>query len=404
LIKPEPNRLPVKAVLLIGSTLTIMAGAIISPSLPSMLEHFADVQNAEYLVRLVLTLPALFVALFSPLAGYVVDRFGRRRVLITGLLLYGIIGSSAALLDSIYQILITRIFLGIAVAAIMTTITTLIADYFDGRTRARFMGLQAASIGIGGMIYLTTGGLLAEIAWNAPFVIYLTALVLLPLAITSIFEPVVASSGVSHTSMKTSHLNDREHLKEVLPLMVFIYVLMFLVQAFFYMVPTQLPFYMRSLTGASPLQIGVAIASSTFFSALASLVYIRISIGVVHIRLVIISLLLVGVGFYILSISVLYVHILVGLFFSGTGVGLFMPNITLWLSEVAPPTYRGRSLGILTTSIFLGHFSSLLIIQPFITQFGFSSTFTYTAAFIGLLIVFLIIAYSWNFLKLRDVN
>ncbi len=369
-----------------------------------MLDHFSDVPNADYLVRLVLTVPALFIALFSPVAGYVVDRFGRKYVLMTGLLLYGIVGSSAALLDSIYQILLTRVFLGIAVAAIMTTITTLIADYYDGRTRARFMGLQAASIGIGGMVYLTTGGLLAEITWNAPFAIYLTALLLLPITLTSIFEPVVESSGLTTSSEESVHTKDRSHLKSVFPLIVFICILMFLVQAFFYMVPTQLPFYLRDLTGARALQIGVAIASSTFFSALASLMYIRISIGVVYIRLVIFSLLLVGVGFVIMSISLLYVHILIGLFFTGTGVGLFMPNITMWLSEVTPPRYRGRSLGALTTSIFLGHFSSLLIIQPFVTQYGFSATFRYTAALIGLLVLFLTFAHRWNFLKLRDVS
>lgn len=399
--QPDPTRLPVKVVLLVGSTLTIMAGAIISPSLPSMLDHFSDVPNADYLVRLVLTVPALFIALFSPVAGYVVDRFGRKHVLMTGLLLYGIVGSSAALLDSIYQILLTRVFLGIAVAAIMTTITTLIADYYDGRTRARFMGLQAASIGIGGMVYLTTGGLLAEISWNAPFAIYLTALLLIPLTLASIYEPVVERTASSEGS---KHKNDCSHLKSVFPLMTFICVLMLLVQAFFYMVPTQLPFYLRDLTGARALQIGVAIASSTFFSALASLMYIRISIGVAHIRLVIVSLILVGVGFFIMSISFLYVHILIGLFFTGTGVGLFMPNITMWLSEVAPPVYRGRSLGALTTSIFLGHFSSLLIMQPFVTQFGFAATFRYTAALIGLLVLFLTFAHRWNFLKLRDVD
>jgi len=381
-----------------------MAGAIISPSLPSMLDHFADVQNAEYLVRLVLTVPALFIAIFSPVAGYVVDRFGRKRVLVTGLLLYGILGSSAALLDSIYQILFTRIFLGIAVAAIMTTITTLIADYYDGRTRARFMGLQAASIGIGGMVYLTVGGWLAEYTWNAPFAIYLTALLLLPLTISSIYEPPVARSNSTDPSNKSNQVKIQSPLRSAITVIAFICFLMYLMQALFYMVPTQLPFYLRDLTDARALHIGLAIASSTFFSALASLAYIRISIRVPYLNLVIISLALVCVGFYIMSVSSLYIHILIGLFFSGVGVGLFMPNSTMWMSEVAPPGYRGRSLGALTTSIFLGHFSSLLIIQPFISRFGFSTTFAYTAALIGSLVIVLIFVNNWNLLKLRDVK
>jgi hypothetical protein len=46
-----------KISLLLISTLTVMSGATIAPSLPAMGEHFADVPNVDYLVRLALTLP-----------------------------------------------------------------------------------------------------------------------------------------------------------------------------------------------------------------------------------------------------------------------------------------------------------------------------------------------------------
>lgn len=58
--KLNSNSLPIKATLLFTSTLTVMSRATISPSLPAMQEHFADVENVEYVVRLVLTVPALF--------------------------------------------------------------------------------------------------------------------------------------------------------------------------------------------------------------------------------------------------------------------------------------------------------------------------------------------------------
>lgn len=357
-----------------------MSGAIISPSLPAMLDHFSDVPNAEYLVRLVLTLPALFIALVSPVSGLIIDRFGRKFVLLAGLLLYGVAGTSAVFLDSIHHILITRAFLGIAVAAIMTTITTLIADYYDGTTRANFMGLQAASIGIGGMIYLTAGGLLAEIAWNAPFIIYIASLILIPLTLVAIYEPVVRNN-VSSVEIKFRHSKGRRELTKVLPLLLGIYLLMLLMQLIFYAVPTQLPFYLRELTGANAIKIGIAIASSTLFSAIASYMYGRISIRLSYMHIVMVSLLLTGAGFTIISYSTSYFHVLIGLFFSGLGVGLFMPNVTMWLSVIAPTLYRGRALGGLTASIFIGHFLSLIVIQPFITHFGFTRTFL----FIGLI-------------------
>ena len=73
----DPNTISIKAVLLIGSTMTVMAGATIAASLPQMSKVFAHQENAEFLSKLVLTLPALFIALFSPVAGWVADKAGR---------------------------------------------------------------------------------------------------------------------------------------------------------------------------------------------------------------------------------------------------------------------------------------------------------------------------------------
>ena len=70
-----------RGTLLAASTLTIMAGATIAPGLPRMQAHFADVAQADLLVRLVLTIVALAVALFSPIAGWLADRSGKRKAL-----------------------------------------------------------------------------------------------------------------------------------------------------------------------------------------------------------------------------------------------------------------------------------------------------------------------------------
>ena len=50
-----------KIVLLLASSMTVMAGAIVSPALVEIGHAFADVKDARFLVPLLLTLPALFV-------------------------------------------------------------------------------------------------------------------------------------------------------------------------------------------------------------------------------------------------------------------------------------------------------------------------------------------------------
>jgi len=143
---------------LLVSSLTVMAGATIAPALPSMQAHFAEVKQAGLLIRLVLTLPALFIVLAAPIAGWFLDRNGRLRLLIPAMVLYGIAGSSGLYLDTIGSILAGRALLGVAVAGIMTAATTLVADYYEGQARAQFMGWQAAFMSFGGVVFLTAGG------------------------------------------------------------------------------------------------------------------------------------------------------------------------------------------------------------------------------------------------------
>ncbi|MBF2006605.1 MAG: MFS transporter, partial [Chlorogloeopsis fritschii C42_A2020_084] len=123
----NPNSTLTKATLLLASTLTVMAGATIAPSLPAMQDQFADVANVELWVKLVLTLPALFIVIGSPIAGVIVDRLGRKPLLLAAAILYGFAGGSGLILNSLFAILAGRALLGLAVAGVMVSATTLIA-------------------------------------------------------------------------------------------------------------------------------------------------------------------------------------------------------------------------------------------------------------------------------------
>lgn len=140
--------------LLVAGTLTVMAGATIAPGLPAMQAAYAAEENADFLVRLVLTLPALFIVIGAPLAGFLTDRFGRKRLLLFSAILYAAAGSSGFFLDSLTLILIGRVLLDLAVAGIMTSVTTLIADYFTGDERAHLLGLQAIFMALGGVVFI----------------------------------------------------------------------------------------------------------------------------------------------------------------------------------------------------------------------------------------------------------
>ncbi|MCX2793475.1 MFS transporter [Microbulbifer thermotolerans] len=128
-----------RATLLCLAALTIMSGATIAPSLPALQAHFANHADSQLLSRLVLTLPALFIALCAPVAGAICDRFGRMGILMVSVLLYGLAGLSGLVADSLSAILAGRTLLGVSVAGIMTSITALVGDYFSGREREKYM-------------------------------------------------------------------------------------------------------------------------------------------------------------------------------------------------------------------------------------------------------------------------
>jgi MFS family permease len=231
-----------------------------------MQEHFQDVNNAALWVRLVLTLPALFIVAGSLIAGVVVDRFGRKPLLLAAAALYGLAGTSGYVLDSLFHILIGRASLGLAVAGIMVTATTLIAEYYSGPARAAFLGLQAAFMGLGGVVFLSLGGFLADQNWRFPFLIYGFAWVLLPLMDWAIAEPQCTSLPATQANAPSS--------QPAFPvkLLAFIYGVALLTQIIFYLIPAQLPFYLKELVNANASQSGLAIALATLFSCQGVLV------------------------------------------------------------------------------------------------------------------------------------
>jgi MFS family permease len=179
----------VKATLVFAGSMSIMAAAIVSPALPSIRTAFADAPNAALLTGLVLTLPALFIALGAPAVGSLIDRVGRLPVLLVATVLYAAAGTAPLVLDSLAAVLASRALLGVAVAGLFVTGTALITDYYSGETRSAMLGIQGALATASGVVFLPLAGLLAGAGWRAPFLLYLVSLLLVPAILLVLREP-----------------------------------------------------------------------------------------------------------------------------------------------------------------------------------------------------------------------
>jgi MFS family permease len=365
--------------ILLGSTLTVMAGATISPALPRMAVYFQDAPNAQVLVKMLLSVHALFIALTAPLMGALMDRWGRRPVLMVSLLLYGLGGSSGFYLDSIYAIMAGRVLLGVAVAGVMSGFTTLIGDYYQGDRRNQLMGLQAAFTGFGGLAFLSAGGVLADIGWRYPFLIYLFALCVLPGVLLYLYEP-DAPPRIVAGNQNTAH----EPWTRFFP----IYLAAFLGMLVFYMVPVQLPFYLRRIGGVSNTHIGVAIGAMNMVGALSSMQFRRIKGRCSHLAIFALFSLFMGLGYGMIALTNSYVGVLAGMITAGLGFGLLMPNVNVLLLSKVSPRGRGKAVGGLTTFFLLGQFVSPLFFEPLVERIGIGKC--YEAVSCTLLLCFVI--------------
>lgn len=373
--------------LLLVSTMTVMAGATIAPSLPDMEKHFSNLEHSTLLVQLVMTIPGLTIALLAPFIGWFLDRQGKKNILLISTFLYGVSGVSGFFFDdSLYGILIGRVFLGVAVAGIMVTCTTLIGDYFDGAKRGKYMGLQAAFGGFGGVLFVVLGTWLASISWQTPFIIYALAFLLLPCLWLYIEEPKLN---------KLSAPDEKPVVKPIKnnPFVLGCYFLAVVEILALYMVPVHFPFYAQTLGATGHFQMGFGIALMMLVMSCVAIMYrvvqIRASFRFTHSA----GIAFLALGFGVLSNVETYLGALIALAISGIGLGLMRPNLVMWLMSFTSPTVRGRVMGGLISCFFIGQFICPLVTYPVLKAVGYNNMFLAVSAILGFLAV-LISLYS----------
>lgn len=368
-----------KITLLFLSVLTIMAAAIIAPSIPAIAEHFRQTPYAGLLSKLMVSLPTLFIAIAASLVGKYIDRNGRLKLLYMGLALYAFSGTSGLYLNNIYHILIGRALLGISIGIVMTITVTLIGDYYKGSKRKAFVGFQTAFTGIAGVMFLTAGGILADISWRLPFFAYLASIVILPLIIKSLHEP----SGISHITANAA--NESSLLIRI------IFVNAIVLMILFYIIPTQLPFFLHEIGIEKNTLSGAALAINALGMIVSSLFYSRLK-GIAHFPYIYtIAFFFMATGYFMTGMTQAFFTILIAMFIAGLGIGLLVANTNLWIMELSGHELRGRNIGMLTTCLFLGQFLSPIVFEPFVIRFGVSSLFTYAATFM----IFISAGFLW---------
>ena len=356
----KQNSKNIQIALLLVATLGVMSGITVVSSLPLISQTFSNIPNIEFLSKLMLTIPSIVIALFAPFAGVIVDKFGKLKPLYVGVLLFILGGSSGFYLHDFYTILIGRAILGFAVALIMTSSTALIGDYFEGEERHKFMSKQGLAVALGGILFINAGGLLAQLHWSYPFAIYFVPLLFLPFLLATLDEP-------------KQHEKHKE--EGVTPKLFPVYITAFFVMLLFYMLPTQLPYLIVNTLGGEPKSIGFVIATAMTFNALIAMQYAKIKSKLSYIQIYSATFALFSLGLFIISQASSIEQLYYSTIFIGMAFGLLLVNTNAWFLSVVPASKRGKASGILTSSFFSGQFSSPIIFEPIVSNYGIQGLF-----------------------------
>lgn len=360
------EHLNLKIALMLVATMTIMSGVTVVASLPLMSQTFSDIKNIDFLSKLMLSIPSLVIAIFAPIVGLLSDKTGRLKPLYLGVVLFVLGGSSGFYLEDFFSILIGRAVLGLGVAMIMTSSTALIGDYFKEEERHAYLSIQGMAVGVGGIIFITSGGFLAEIHWSYPFAIYFLPLLFLPILFIFLYEP-----KEHHLVQEDVHV-DANRLWPV-------FLTAFSAMVLFYMLPTQLPYLVINELKGTPASVGILISVAMSINALTSMNYARIKKRLSYGHIFMVTFIVFGIGLTILSQAENIAQLYFSVFFMGIGFGLILTNINAWFLSRVSVKQRGKASGILASSFFMGQFCSPLLFEPIVQSIGIQGLFLVVA-------------------------
>lgn len=347
-------------VLLMAAVMPIMAITSLVPVLPVLLREFSDVPGSEALVPIALTIPALCVALFSPLAGWLSDRVGRKPVLVTTLALYAVTGILPWFLTDLFAIIASRIGLGIMEAAIMTISTAMIADYYVGEERERWISLQVGVGSVAAVALVAMGGILGDaLGSRGPFLLYLSGLVVALIAAFVLFEPQKAEREAIQQPAAS------KVLPQIWPLLP----ITFGVGVLFYVFIVQIGPILEVSGELSSAQVGIAAAVLNTGVMVGSLMFKVFNRGAGSAVLAI-GLCICALGYAGAGSSQGFVIVTAFATLGTIGAGILLPNMITWTLSKLAPEVRGRGTGIWTGSFFLAQFVAPLAFGAVVAAVG----------------------------------
>lgn len=354
--------------IIFGVTLVAVLGvASITPAFPRVISVFNISPQQVGLLITFFTLPGVVL---TPVLGVIADRFGRKKILVPSMILFGIAGGACFLVRDFTLLVGLRLLQGIGGAALGSLNVTIIGDLYSGPRRAEAMGYNASVLSIGTAAYPVIGGALATVGWYYPFLLPLFAI---PLGI--------AVLRVLKNPEPKNSLQLREYLtrawesitkRQVIGLYG-LSILTFILLYGSYL--TYFPLLIDGRFGGSAFVIGLVMSSTSIATIATSSQLGRLSRRFSKRGLLLTAFSLYFVAFILVPFVPTLWLLLIPTFLFGLGQGLNVPVIQTLLADLAPMEQRAAVMSLNGMVLRMGQTTGPLIMGVAYSFWGIDGAF-----------------------------
>lgn len=255
-------------ILMINMFISIGSFGIVIPILPAYLE---SINQGGTAAGLMIAIFAGAQLIFSPIAGKWADQYGRRLMII-----YGLIGLSLSMFifywfDSIWFLYLSRVIGGIGAALMVPAIFAYVADITTMAQRAKGNSLISAAMSLGIVIGPGVGGFLADFGLKAPFLV--SALVSVVAVLFSIV--ILKESQVEKPEVPLHGVKEESMIRKIarsVKMPYFIPLIITLVMSFGLLAyESVLGLFVDDQFGATPQDIAIMVTSTGLVSVIIQL-------------------------------------------------------------------------------------------------------------------------------------